>query len=102
MFSYSKSLNVMPQDKIESFVAYASQPPQSVHLIQKAVEKANQKYGGGYKRWEENDVSGRPLTAPIFEGLSEANLLVADVTTLNFNVTFETLNAFQVFQRGHQ
>ncbi len=39
--------------------------------------------------WEENDISGRALTDPIFEGIAEADVLIADVTTMNFNVTFE-------------
>ena len=39
--------------------------------------------------WEENDISGRPLTDPIFEGIAGADILVADITAMNFNVTFE-------------
>lgn len=39
--------------------------------------------------WEENDISGRPLTDPIFEGIAESDILVADITAMNFNVTFE-------------
>ena len=39
--------------------------------------------------WEENDISGRPLTDPIFEGIAESDILIADITAMNFNVTFE-------------
>ena len=39
--------------------------------------------------WEENDISGRPLTDPIFERIAGADILVADITAMNFNVTFE-------------
>ncbi|MCP4545228.1 MAG: hypothetical protein GY835_02035 [bacterium] len=39
--------------------------------------------------WEENDISGRPLTDPIFKGIESADILIADVTAINFNVTFE-------------
>jgi len=39
--------------------------------------------------WEENDISGRPLTDPIFEGIANADILIADITAMNFNVTFE-------------
>ena len=39
--------------------------------------------------WEENDISGRPLTDPIFEGIAAADILIADITAMNFNVTFE-------------
>jgi hypothetical protein len=39
--------------------------------------------------WEENDISGRPLTDPIFEEIAKSEFLIADITFTNFNVTFE-------------
>jgi hypothetical protein len=39
--------------------------------------------------WVENDIAGRPLTDPIFEKINQCDVLFADVTTVNFNVTFE-------------
>jgi hypothetical protein len=39
--------------------------------------------------WIENDIAGRPLTDPIFEQINQCDILFADVTTVNFNVTFE-------------
>ena len=48
--------------------------------------------------WEENDISGRPLTDPIFEGIAGADILVADITAMNFNVTFEIGYAMGVIQ----
>ena len=86
-------------DKIKGFFAYASQPYQLTKLIQEAVEIANQTGGYHYTTWEENDIAGRPLTAPIFEGLDGANVLVADITTLNFNVTFEIGYAIGIGRR---
>ena len=38
--------------------------------------------------WEENDISGRPLTEPIFAELNQSDIVFADITHLNFNVTF--------------
>lgn len=86
-------------DKIEGFFAYASQPYQLAKLIKEAVELANQSGGCHYVTWEENDIAGRPLTAPIFEGLENANVLAADITTLNFNVTFEIGYAIGIGRR---
>lgn len=51
--------------------------------------------------WEENDISGRPLTDPIFEGISAADMLFADITTMNFNVTFEIGFAIGLGKRIH-
>lgn len=39
--------------------------------------------------WKENDISGRPLTDPIFEGIANADIFIGDITAMNFNVTFE-------------
>jgi hypothetical protein len=33
--------------------------------------------------WVENDIAGRPLTDPIFEKITQCDVLVADVTTVN-------------------
>ncbi len=86
-------------DKIEGFFAYSSQPYQLTKLIHEAVEIANQSGGCHYTTWEENDIAGRPLTAPIFEGLDGANVLAGDITTLNFNVTFEIGYAIGIGRR---
>lgn len=39
--------------------------------------------------WEENDICGKQLTSPIFDGIKLSDFLIADITELNFNVTFE-------------
>jgi hypothetical protein len=41
------------------------------------------------KPWVENDISGRFLRAPIIEAIDEAACLFADISVLNFNVTYE-------------
>lgn len=86
-------------DKIEGFFAYASKPYQLTRTIQEAIERANKSGGCHYTSWEENDIAGRPLTAPIFEGLDSANVLAADITTINFNVTFEIGYAIGIGRR---
>lgn len=51
--------------------------------------------------WEENEISGRPLTDPIFERIAAADMLFADVTVMNFNVTFEIGYAVGLGKRVH-
>lgn len=72
------------------FVAYPSSPPELAVTIRDAVERAN---GGPglptFQTWEHNDVAGRPLTLPVLSGIEQAQVVVADVTRLNFNVTYE-------------
>jgi hypothetical protein len=75
--------------KLTAFVAYPSSPYLLTSCIVEAVKSAN-KYGGNlFTPWEENDIAGRPLTAPIFQNIESSQLLVADITKLNFNVTYE-------------
>jgi hypothetical protein len=73
---------------VQIFVAYPSNP----HEINQTYSAAKQKIKDAsvdLHLWVENDVCGRPLTDPIFDGISNCDVLLADVTKLNFNVTFE-------------
>ncbi len=72
------------------FVAYPSSPPELAATIRDAVERANAGPGlPTFQTWEHSDVAGRPLTLPVLSGIEQAQVLVADVTRLNFNVTYE-------------
>ena len=51
--------------------------------------------------WQENDISGRPLTDPIFDHIGSADMLIADITAMNFNVTFEIGYAIGLGKRVH-
>jgi hypothetical protein len=53
--------------------------------------------------WEQNDISGLPLVAPIFSKISEAAFLAADIIYLSENVAFETGTTFAgVIKVRHQ
>jgi hypothetical protein len=72
------------------FVAYPGSPPELAATIRDAVERANAGLASPtFQIWERNDVAGRPLTLPVLSGIEQAQVLVADVTRLNFNVTYE-------------
>ena len=86
-------------DNIRGFFAYPSKPKQFVQVIRHAIEKLNKIANCKFKSWEENDIAGRPLTAPIFEGLETSDVLIADITKLNFNVTFEVGYAIGIGRR---
>lgn len=82
----------------KGFVAYAFRPSQIGECIREAIKLANRtEYD--YTGWEEHDIAGRPLTAPIFEGLERNDILVADISVLNFNVIFEIGYAIGVGRR---
>lgn len=87
---------------VKAFFAYPSGELDAVRSIHDA--KANL---GTTRRdleltlWEENEISGRPLTDPIFETIAAADMLFADITTMNFNVTFEVGYAVGLGKRVH-
>lgn len=72
------------------FVAYASQPSWVGETIEAGLSRYAKLNGGGrFGSWAENDIAGRFLVEPILQRIDAARCVVADVSALNFNVTYE-------------
>jgi hypothetical protein len=87
---------------MKAFYAYPSSVPevtQAIHGSKRILGTARRDLE--LRLWEENDISGRPLTDPIFAYIAEADMLVADITVMNFNVTFEVGYAIGLGKRIH-
>jgi len=83
-----------------SFVAYPSEPRELSSTIRTAVELTNSEAGEvRYKTWEHADIAGRLLAPQVLSGIEAAPILVADVTRLNFNVSYEIGYAIGVKKR---
>ena len=83
-----KSSTSLPKPSV--FLAFPEQPPPLSETILSAIDLANVRNGRyTFRGWPETDIAGRPLTDPILTGIGEASFVVADVTFLNFNVTYE-------------
>jgi hypothetical protein len=72
------------------FIAYAS----ALELVGDTIEAALEIYGGRQGRdkiasWREKDVAGRFIIDPILENITDSQCLIADISTLNFNVIYE-------------
>ncbi len=73
---------------MKAFFAYPSKPAVVGQLIEGAVKSLP--IGGlEVQTWVSNDICGLPLTDPIFDNILKSDVVVADITRLNFNVTFE-------------
>ena len=73
-----------------AFVAFPGAPSQLRESIERGVQLANSRHPTlKFHAWPENDIPGRPLTGPILSGIDAAQFVVADITLLNFNVTYE-------------
>jgi hypothetical protein len=80
----------MPASAITGFVAYPSAPEQIGDSIRTGCKRLlTQKANHVLTPWESSDIAGYCLTDPILESIKVSDLLVADVTRLNFNVTYE-------------
>ncbi|RYZ76924.1 MAG: hypothetical protein EOP06_30835, partial [Proteobacteria bacterium] len=70
--------------------AYPSADPEVVATIREALGRVRGPVlPFDISSWEENDITGRFLRAPIIEKIDDGLCLLADVTTPNFNVTYE-------------
>ena len=79
--------NVQP---FSGFVAYPSNPPLIGQTIQAAIELLRSDSSAPQLTpWEENDIAGRFIVASILSEIDQGDVLLADITRLNFNVIFE-------------
>src|SRR5947207_12139103 len=71
------------------FIAYPSEPA-SVGITIEQAKNANT-YGPNLSvnTWRRDDLAGQPLTTPIIEAITRSDVIAADITRLNFNVTYE-------------
>ncbi len=77
-------------NRIHGFAAYPSQPSQIGQTITAAINRLRvENREVELNTWEENDIAGRFISESILEEIDHGQLLVADITQLNFNVVFE-------------
>jgi hypothetical protein len=71
------------------FIGYSSQPAQVGTTIETAAG-AMRSSGREISTWRQLDIPGHFIIDKVLEGIDSADLVVMDITKLNFNVTFET------------
>jgi hypothetical protein len=74
---------------ISGLFAFPGHPPAIGQCVNSAILKVNDTGLLRLEAWQQVDNWGRPLIEPILSRIGEHNILVADITRLNFNVTFE-------------
>lgn len=75
---------------VTAFLAYPSEPKEIGDTIESAVAQA-QKFSGNLRvgTWRETDIAGRFIADQVLESIDKNDCLIADITRLNFNVTYE-------------
>jgi hypothetical protein len=67
---------------LRAFFAYSSTYREVGDAISGAKELARRRRPElAIHLWPQNDISGRPLTDPIFESIAAGDVLIADITT---------------------
>lgn len=92
----------MPSTASEAyaFVAYPGSPVSLREPIELAIEATKGRGNNvALVGWPDTDIVGRPLIGPILDEIRASEYLVADVTYLNFNVTYEIGFAIGVGKR---
>jgi hypothetical protein len=70
------------------FVAYPALPPDIGQAIE-ATKKTATATNLAITTWKRDDLGGQPVVAPILEAISNCDIVVGDITGLNFNVVYE-------------
>jgi nucleoside 2-deoxyribosyltransferase len=80
----------LPQEGRRVFFAYASQPAQIAEVVERAAERLqNTAPGIDWHTWRDMSAPGQLVFCEICKQMRNSVALVADVTTLNFNLMFE-------------
>lgn len=75
---------------IRGFYAYPSEPIEIGDTVERAVGTLlPSKHYLEVQTWRETDVPGRFIADAILEKITQADFLLADISSLNFNVTYE-------------
>ncbi len=74
---------------IVAFVCYPSEPPQLGDTIEAAAAQLREFSNIQIETWRQIDIPGRFVADGILRKIDAATFVVADITRLNFNVTFE-------------
>ena len=76
--------------KLIGFVAYPSVPGAIGETVRQALTQLCESSGQQrLSSWEETDVAGNFIRSEVLKKIKECDCLVADVSCLNFNVTYE-------------
>jgi hypothetical protein len=76
--------------KTSAFFVYPSYPPILADTIREAVSKLRDHTSNdNWKTWEQLNVGGKIIFCEICKAIRAADIIIANITTLNFNVLFE-------------
>src|SRR6266498_976693 len=70
-------------------VVYPSNPEQLGQTLKEAAQQASTLSSILIEPWEQLDIPGRFIIDGVLEAIDDSEFILADITRLNFNVTYE-------------
>lgn len=77
------------ESKVLGFFAYPSSPAEIGQTIEQAVANGNTANSIKVETWKALDIPGHFISEKVIEGIDSCSFLLADISVLNFNVTYE-------------
>ncbi len=71
------------------FYAYAASPAEIGQTIESTISKINTTDDYNIKSWKALDIVGHFISEQVLAGIDSCDFLIADISILNFNVTYE-------------
>jgi nucleoside 2-deoxyribosyltransferase len=75
--------------EISGFYAYASSPAEIGQTIEEAVNIVSSNNTLIVETWKALDIANHFISEKVLEGIDACDFLIADISILNFNVTYE-------------
>ncbi|EKB1982493.1 hypothetical protein ONF77_004448 [Vibrio parahaemolyticus] len=75
--------------KQKGFFAYAAEPRDIGDTIESSIQKVNSKGNVAVESWKALDIVGHFISEQVVSKIEECDFLLADISILNFNVTYE-------------
>ncbi len=86
---------------VPTFFAYPSSPEQIGEVVEHAIQNLKEKSAvEDVKSWRQLDIAGRFIADQVLNKIDDAKVFAADVTQLNFNVTYEIGYALAKVESG--
>lgn len=76
-------------NSLKGFYAYPSNPREVGDTVESAVSEHNSTSNHTIETWKQLDIPGHFISQQVVEGIDESDFLIADISNLNFNVTYE-------------
>lgn len=75
--------------KVKGFFAYPANPADIGQTIEQAISQTNSLTSVQVDSWKALDIVGHFIAEEVTEGIDGCDFFLADISVLNFNVTYE-------------